>query len=47
MATVPIDEKVKALTDAHGWLKIVLSVLFVGLSYLKGKGAFSQKGSPK
>lgn len=47
MATVPVDAKIKAVVDAHGWMKVAMSVLFVGLSYLKGKGVFSKKAGPQ
>jgi L-rhamnose isomerase len=45
MATV-IDEKVKGIINEHGWLKVVLSVLFSGLAFGKGRGWFNKGAGP-
>lgn len=41
MASI-IDDQIKPIIDKHGWIKVVLSVLFTALTYGKGKGLFNK-----
>lgn len=44
--TTVIDEKVKGIVNQHGWVKVLLSVLFSGLTFGKARGWFSKGAGP-
>lgn len=44
--TTVIDEKVKGIVNQHGWVKVLLSVLFSGLTFGKARGWFNKGAGP-
>lgn len=44
--TTVIDEKVKGIVSQHGWVKVLLSVLFSGLTFGKARGWFNKGAGP-